>query len=437
MNLFQFFKPSLLLMLLVTFFEPVHSYALDPRFELDPAQVLKSSGQAVRGAKSAKSGTHRRSKKSRDERLALQKNAQEYTQPVSSLHISADAAPAPVQDMQRLQAFWDTLVPLTGSPTKPLAFKTDTFDLALDASKYPLLRTVDGGTILLDVHAGLPPLVRTLIQEKDPSVRIITASPADGRRFLGAILASAGFYSVEEQPVMTFGKDPQLKLRSDFKVERTADSVLRNEVLLISASRQGVPVRLAEYLKGQGFRLLEPLAEQSVAPVGVRHRVVQASPKTPGQTVDLVLETLSVPAERGRRVELFSAAESGIALSVAADRYFEHAGRRYVVTRFTGDPIAYTLFRLLETKGFRVVITEPKDDFRAVATKLLSRMELPSSYTPHLLVADPGGKYSLELSGFMLEKSGASGGATMLTDRPLEGALRELLYDHGYQVQER
>ncbi|MDK9719489.1 MAG: hypothetical protein OEL57_16530, partial [Trichlorobacter sp.] len=64
-------------------------------------------------------------------------------------------------------------------------------------------------------------------------------------------------------------------------------------------------------------------------------------------------------------------------------------------------------------------------------------MDLPSSYASHLLLADPAGQYSVEMSGFMLENTMAGGGAVMLTDRPIENAMRELLYDHGYQVQER
>ena len=50
-------------------------------------------------------------------------------------------------------------------------------------------------------------------------------------------------------------------------------------------------------------------------------------------------------------MQLFSAVESGIALSVAAERYFERAGKRYVLASFTGDAVTYTLFRLLETKA--------------------------------------------------------------------------------------
>lgn len=428
----------LLLLAAATLFLPSASSAIDARFELDPALVkVESGGSAHRSrSKHTRTGRSRRSAKQHKTSIALHKSPLE--QPVSTLQLASCSADVEaVQNVQKVRSFWDTLVPSGETALPTLSFKSDTFELSIDPVRYPLLKAADGGMILLDKDASLPPLVRTLLQEKDSKIRVVTASPADARRFLGALLGSAGFYSVEEQPVMTFGKDPQLKVRTDFKVERSADSVMNNEVMLVNASHRGIPASLAGYLKTQGLTVSEPFADQVHSAVPLRHRVVRVTPQGQGQAVDLVLETLAVPVERNRQVELFKAAETGVGLSVAADRYFEHGGKRYVVTRFAGDPITYTLFRLLETRGYRVVILEPHDSFKTAAGKLLSRMDLPSSYASHLLLADPAGRYSFELSGFMLENATAGGGAVMLTDRPIENAMRDLLYDHGYQVQER
>lgn len=426
-----------LLVLSMIFLVPLSSHAVDPRFELDPGQVSVTAGTNGKREKKNRSPVYSRSDRSRSNKaVLLQKHAAGEPQPVSSFQLAtADTSISP--NMQQLRPFWETLNPSQGEVLLPLVFKSESFDLAVDHGRYPLLKAADGGKVLLDAGGTLPALVRTLIQEKDPSVRIVTVSQTDPRHFLGALLASGGFYSVEDQPVMSFGTDPLLKVSSDFKVERTAESVMRNQVMLVSAARQGLPPRLTDYLKKQGFKLLEPFAEQVAAPVPLRHQVVQVAPGSQVQAVDQLLATLAVPVERNRRVELFSAVESGIALSVAAERYFERGGKKYVVASFSGDPVTYTLFRLLETKGYRVVILEPKDTFRSITTKLLSRMDLPSSYASHLLISDPMGRYSLEMSGFMLENSSSGGGAVMLTDRPLEQNMRELLYDHGYQVQER
>ncbi len=433
---YRSFAFSLLSLVVAAVFFPSASCAIDTRFELDPAQVKKESSSAARRGKNARSGSSHRYIKGHRTKMALHKSPLE--QPTSTLQLASYSTEAgDVPDIRKIRSFWDTLVPAGDTALPVLSLKSDAFELTIDPVRYPLLKAADGGFILLDKDVSLPPLVRTLIQEKNSKVRVVTASPADTRRFLGDLFGVAGFFSVEEQPVMTFGKDPQLKVRSDFKVERTAESVMNNEVMLVSAARQGFPLRLAEYLKTQGVTVSEPFTDRVHTPVPLRHRVVRATPQGQGQAVDLVLETLAVPAERNRRVELFRASETGVGLSVAAEHYFEYGGKRFVVTRFTGDPIAYTLFRLLETKGYRVVILEPQDDFKTITRKLLSRMDLPSSYAAHLLLADPAGKYSFEMSGFMLENAAAGGGAVMLTDRPIEKGMRELLYDHGYQVQER
>lgn len=433
--------PGLLLMLAALFSLhlscPLNCHAIDPRFELDPGQVSRSASSQVQREKAGRQTGHHRSHRSHKNSVLLQKQAADQNQPGDAVQQAAGYGTNSATGLQQVRVFWDVVNPPKGDALQSLAFKSDSFELAVDPARYPLLKAADGGKLLLDTDGTLPPLVRTLIQERDPSVRIVSASTADGRRFLGALLSAGGFYSVEEQPVMTFGADPLLKLRTDFKVERTVESVMRNEVMLISAARQGLPPRLASYIKTQGFKLLEPFAERVAAPVPLRHQVVRVTPHNQVQTVDQLLETLAVPVERNRSVQLFSVAESGIALSVAAERYFERAGKRYVVASFTGDPVTYTLFRLLETKGYRVVILESKDTFQSIATKLLARMELPSSYASHLLVSDPGGRYSLEMSGFLLENSSSGGGAVMLTDRPLEQNVRDLLYDHGYQVQDR
>lgn len=433
MTTIRFAIPLFHLLLLFFVFQPVYSYSMDPRFELNPSQVHVGPHQQSQHERAAR----KKRSASRRHVVSLKKEGAGQGDSATSLQLVSPQPTATKPDLQQIRSFWEKLISAGGDTMQPLVFHSDSFDLSIDPARYPLLKTADGKKLLLDTDGTLPPLVRTLIQDKDSSLRVVTASPANTRQFLGALLGAGGFYSVEEQPVMSFGNDPQLKVRVDFKVERSAESVMKNEVTLISASSLGMPPRLVEYLQKEGFELLEPFAGRVATPVPLRHRIIYVSPQTQGQSVDLLLEALSVPVERNRRVELFSAVESGIALSVAVDRSFERAGRRYVVARFNGDPVAYTLFRLLETKGYRVVILEPQDTFKVIAGKLLSRMNLPSGYASHLLIAEPSGRYSMEMSGFLLENTSSGGGALMLTDRPLERTMRELLYDYGYQVQKR
>ncbi len=406
--------------------------AVEPRFALS-SELIRKSAAGLEKEHPVPSAGKKTGRKRAQHNVVTLRTAPDRA---AAAALAVDTRSVTTTDLNHLAAFWQQLVPLSVEPRKALLVRSDSFDLTIDPVRYPVMASADGKTILLDTEGTLPPLVRTLIQDQDPSVRIVTGS-TDRQHLLGALLAAGGFYSVDEQPVLRFGADPLLTVRADFKIERSADSVLRNEVTLVSAARQGLPPRVVDYLGSHGFALLEPFADRVATPVVTRHRVVQVQGDNQGQTVDLLLELLGIRAERNRRIELFSPADTGISLQVAAERVFERNGKQYVVARFNGDPVAYTLYRLLATKGYLVVILEPQDTFKLVATKLFDRMDLSSGYRPHLLLAEPTGRYSLEISGFLLENSAPGGGALMVTDRPIDRQVRDLLFDHGYQVQER
>lgn len=427
MNLSVFRYLLLLTLLLIL---PPATFAIDPRFELDTSKLAGGKKQESMAKKPAA-----RRYRQRNSAMLLQKLPDNQD---SASRTEQPATTIPPVELQKIRSFWGAMVPGTGQEElKPLVFSSANFSLSIDPARYPRFKTLDDAVLLLDTDNSLPPLVKSLISERDPSIRIVTAAGNSRRQFLGELLKGGGFYSVEEYPVMSFGTDPQLKIRFDYKVERTDESVMKNELVLVNADQQGLPVRLNEYLQKQGFRLYEPFATGGAAPLPPRHTVIHSFNDRQGDMVDHLLSWLSLPVEKNRRLELFTPAENGISLSVSAERYFVYKGERFVINHFNGDPVTYTLFRLLETKGYRVITLDSGDSFRPLADKLLSRLGLSSGYMPHLLATDPSGRYSLELSGFMLENFSKGGGALLLTDLPIEKELQGILYDHGYKVQKR
>src|SRR6185369_12672870 len=85
--------------------------------------------------------------------------------------------------ISRIRQTWDSMLPPLKSEQKPIMLQSPTFSLTLDPQRYPVYAAMDNGRILVDQNASIPPLVRALITEKDPSVRIVSESPANGRRF--------------------------------------------------------------------------------------------------------------------------------------------------------------------------------------------------------------------------------------------------------------
>jgi hypothetical protein len=337
----------------------------------------------------------------------------------------------------RTHDVWDRIIPPKKEQQKPLALQTPTFSLTLDPERYPTFARMDGGRIVLDQNGSIPPLVKSLIENKDPSVRIVSETPSGTKRFMASLLETAGFYSVEENFSMEFGVDPKLMVQADFKVEKTAESLIRQDIVLVNSGRTSLPPSLGEFLKKEGFSLYEPFV--SLKPFAQRDsRAIHyiAAKKQP-EMIDAILSACSVTSERDRRVDVFEADNNGISLSVKAERYFVRGGQRYVVTSFDGDPMNYTLFRILETKGYNVVILEAQDDFRKISEKIFARMKIKGVFAHHSLLQDRSAGYSLQMSGFKIDDALLPGGGIFLTDRTMDRIIRDLLTENGFDINGR
>lgn len=350
-------------------------------------------------------------------------------------------SPVPVISEQevagRLRDTWDKIVPFKPELRKPLALQTSTFSLTLDPDRYPAFGTMDGGRILLDQGGTIPALIKSLIQEKEPSLRIVTGSPAGTKRFMSSMLEAGGFYSVEENFRIDFGVDPMLSFNADFKVEKTPESLARQDIVLMNSSLEATPPALVQLLKKEGFSLYEPFASYKRYAVSAPRALYQITTGKQPEIVDSILKVFSIASDRDRRVDVFASDNNGISLAVKAERYFERGGERFVVTSFDGDPINYTLFRILETKGFRVVMLSAQDDFRKVAEKLLSHLKIKGTFARHNLSKDSSANHSLWMSGFKLDDAGLPGGSLFLTNLEIDRIVRDLLMEDGYSISGR
>ena len=334
----------------------------------------------------------------------------------------------------KVRQAWDRILPPLKGEQKPIILQSPTFSLTLDPQRYPVYATMDNGKILVDQNASIPPLVKALITEKAPSVRIVSESPVNGKRFLAAMLESAGFYSVEENFSMDFGTDPKLTVRSDFKIEKTPESLIKQDVVLMNSGRVPLSPVIAGFLKKEGFTVYEPFASLQPVVPAVPRPLYQITTKNKSDIIDALLTSISVIPDKDRRLNVFAADNNGISLFVKAERYFERGGQRHIVTRFDGDPVTYTLFRILETKGYQVVILEEQDDFRKITDKLLSNMRIQGMYAQQTLSLDTGANYSLQMSGYKLEGAEFPVGGLFLTNLELNRVIRDILRENGYSI---
>jgi hypothetical protein len=119
------------------------------------------------------------------------------------------------------------------------------------------------------------------------------------------------------------------------------------------------------------------------------------------------LNALSVPWGKNKVVD--SAQGAATLFSVKADRYFEYKGGRYIVSIGKSDPYSYTLLRLLESSGYRVLVVDKGEEFKTVSEKLLKLVGVVPDFGKHPL---QDGK---ETTGFLIEEDDAGGRRVLIT----------------------
>ncbi|GFO62484.1 LysM peptidoglycan-binding domain-containing protein [Geomonas paludis] len=142
-----------------------------------------------------------------------------------------------------------------------------------------------------------------------------------------------------------------------------------------------------------------PQAPTWVCPVG-RHDAASV--------VDSVLNAISATWSRNKIIQ--SAAGAATPFSIRVDRYFEYKGNRYIVSIGENDPYNYTLIRILETAGYRVLMLTGKEDFKTVAERLFKLVGVAPDFGPHALQE---GKHA---TGFLVQQDDAAGRRVLITD---------------------
>lgn len=339
------------------------------------------------------------------------------------------------QDIQWTRDVWDQILQQGRQESAPLVVQERNFSLSLDPERYPVLPAADGGKIVIDGARTLSPLVKTILREKDPGIRIVTGNPDDRRSFFSSLLAAARFYSVEENFSVDFGTDPKLTVASDYKIEKTADSLLKNDIVLVNldGNRKGMPPPLLAFLGKEGFQVVESFPAYSEEPDG--HKVLYSIEGSSQDTiVDDLYSALSVRFEKNRDLLLDDGTLSGVTLSVRADRYSESNSQKVVVSFSEANPVQYTLLRLLVLKGYRVVMLNPEDDFKEISEKLLPTMGVSAAYGMHPLWKQDGSPFNVHLSGFVVSEGGRSGTRKILTNVPIDPLVGEIARYKGFDV---
>ncbi|MBU5612007.1 LysM peptidoglycan-binding domain-containing protein [Geomonas azotofigens] len=124
--------------------------------------------------------------------------------------------------------------------------------------------------------------------------------------------------------------------------------------------------------------------------------------------VDSVLNALSAVSSRNKIIH--SAAGAATPFSIRVDRYFEYKGNRYIVSIGESDPYNYTLIRILETAGYRVLMLTGKEDFQTVTERLFRLVGVAPDFGPHAL------QEGKQATGFLVQQDDAGGRRVLITN---------------------
>lgn len=423
--------------------------AIDSRFELD-LRMLDSRPRATVPPET--SAEARVAKKATKARKPIRKSAKkEKSRP---RYVSKESGPVTTAEETRyglqlldsprheredgldmVERIWDELLPGAEGTRHEVDLETGQFVLSLDPKKYPVFTAADGGKILVDRERGMPPLVKSLLTQNEPDIRVVAENPADAPRFIRAMLNAAGFYSLEENFDCGFGEDPKLLVHADYKIERDTESLLDHDMILLNVGRHRsrMPESLVSFLKDKGFQVIESAVPRTGARVEGLGEIHQILADEPEKIADSLMEALAIRFERDRNLALDGFSGQGIDLKIRADRFFESRGRGFVVSYFNGDPITYTLIRLMETNGYRVIILDAADTLQTISQKFNSRLQLAGAYGIHKLLNFGDLPYDIEMSGMIMQDTDRRK-TVVVTNRTLEPLTRELAELNGYSV---
>jgi len=346
----------------------------------------------------------------------------------------ATAAPARTNSTypDYIRELWVKLLPGTDSTGTAAPEAGDTSD----ADRFPWLPTADGGRIFI-VPAGTPQVVADQLAGKAKGTRIVVED-ADRKRFLSTLLKAAGFERLEENGEVSVGDDPKLTFFADFKIVRKIRGSEKPEIILLSdvaGKAACIPAELNSILSGNGFRVVESCKSSTLSSPVTRIELNSITTRNQEEIVDSLLKALDVTASRSRHMVLTSGRKGSTMLGITADRYFEKAGRRFIVKFIDKNPYEEGILSLFESERYSAIRIGKNDDFRAITGKLLERMNLRNGYDKYRFRAAEGGRYTLELSGFLIDTDGDKVKRLCITALPVDGPTSRLLAGMRWELQ--
>lgn len=163
------------------------------------------------------------------------------------------------------------------------------------------------------------------------------------------------------------------------------------------------------------------------SPVSAAIAVRSIASKDPAEVADSILNILAVKPGKDHFVETSAATQQALRLSAKVDRFFESNGKHYMISFSAADPFAYTVYRLLELEGIKLIRITQDADLKQVATSILSAMDISFRYGEHAVLLNDRNRTKTSLKGFLFTRETTPPRLILLTEVPVAALTAELL----------
>lgn len=325
-------------------------------------------------------------------------------------------------------------------------------ELVLLLPDFPLVKFQGGEAALVDFRGGLPPRVRDAIQGNWKYIRVVSLEGARGAsEMIDRILRVSGYHSVKEgiSRPLVIGETVSVVLPARWVIQRTEESLLSGDLVLLKETPEKPPATLASVLRYAGrvgVRVL-PFADDPKAMEGFLVGVDEEE-KDRGVPVGLVIPAGGIPAVdfslsclglsplEGERIRIGGTGGT-YQLVLQPERVFKASGKTHVVD--TGK-MSGAIRSILKDSGYSVFTVGRGESGRAIFERIVKaaggRVE---NQREHVVAGGEDAGFSVRISGSSLalpEDAAVPGRKVFLVRGKAHSATRALLRDLGVEIVE-
>jgi hypothetical protein len=244
----------------------------------------------------------------------------------------------------------------------------------LNTETYPIISLRNGDKIIVDLYSTLPEKMADLITSNWDTYRIIHIDKADDLKMtLDKAIAACNYSKV-------YGKDESLVVEDGFRLEITADWIIRLSpeeanaesgivcLNLGDKERKGIPGSLKKYLASHGIKVID-YPEGKATEDNDRGYDPIALGNNRNSVIEKILELADQQYSTKRDIPLYSGEEgANFNLTIKAEYSFNRGGKEYIIDLNGLEPDVITL---LNERGFSVLSLAGENDLCKAGGRVL------------------------------------------------------------------